>query len=73
MSKLREIVAAFLILIISASIIVYHPHEVNDISLLNTNPVKIALTYIQESSDFYSYPSDFDAIAVEKLVEMVEN
>ena len=36
------------------------------------NPVKIALTYIQESSDSYSYPSEFDAIVVEKLVETVE-
>jgi ABC-type branched-subunit amino acid transport system substrate-binding protein len=72
MSKLPVIVAAALILIISASMVGYHPHEVDDDSLLNVNPVKIALTYIQESSDFYSYPSDFDAIVVEKLVEMVE-
>jgi ABC-type branched-subunit amino acid transport system substrate-binding protein len=72
MSKLPEIVAVSLILIISASMIIYHPNEVDDDSLVNTNPVKIALTYIQESSDFYSYPSDFDAIVVEKLVEMVE-
>jgi hypothetical protein len=50
----------------------YQPREVEDDSLLKTNPVKIALTYIQESINFYSYPSDFDAIVVEKLVDMVE-